>query len=84
MTRVATTWFFNVDDYVWISRNEVERKYVSYLSNPLPCKQSFFNHLSSFSFHWSACSHTGCPKKNAPMFELAISPAKMAPEIKVR
>ena len=28
--------------------------------------------------------YTGCPKKNAPMFELAISPAKMAPEIKVR
>ena len=28
--------------------------------------------------------YTGCHKKNAPMFELAISPAKMAPEMKVK
>ena len=27
--------------------------------------------------------YTGCPKKNAPMFELAITPAKMALELKV-
>ena len=34
--------------------------------------------------HKSIIAYTGCPKKNAPMFELAISPPKMVPEIKVR
>ena len=41
-------------------------------------------HFFNANAHKLSLKHTGCPKKNAPMFEMAISPAKMAPEIKVR